>query len=150
MKGSASGALQLSANHRRSISSVLQLVDKALGEWSGWIDAPPEAGVMYEQRDTLSLPQKKALRQRMTKTRAMILEMRDDLQLEPGKPAASRLIVGQATILWEMLAELNARSLQGYGEVPAALADYINPRGEALAAEMSEISLMFSKRRRAD
>jgi hypothetical protein len=80
----------------------------------------------------------------MSVVRELILQLRDDLQLQPSKPAASRLIVGQATVLWEMLAELNGRSLQGYGQ-PEELQRYLDPIGEKLASEMYEISIMFRK-----
>ncbi len=118
MKGSTSRLIELSDNHRRSISIVLQLVDKALCEWAAWIDRPPQAGVMYQQQDTLSPTQKKRLRQKSSMVRQRILRLRDDLQLKPSRPASSQLIVGQATVLGEMLAELNSRSLEGYGRVP--------------------------------
>lgn len=147
MKEKTSQSLQVSANHRRSISSVLQLVDKALCEWDAWIDRPPQPAVMYQQRDTLSVPQKKRLRQKISIVRELILQIREDLHLEPSRPAASQLVVGQATVLWEMLAELNGRSLQGYGQVPEELVRYLDPIGEKLTAEMSEISLMFSRTR---
>jgi hypothetical protein len=118
VKGSTSRLIELSDNHRRSISIVLQLVDKALCEWAAWIDRPPQAGVMYQQQDTLSPTQKKRLRQKSSMVRQRILRLRDDLQLKPSRPASSQLIVGQATVLGEMLAELNSRSLEGYGRVP--------------------------------
>jgi hypothetical protein len=145
VKESTSRLIELSNNHRRSISIVLQLVDKALCEWAAWIDRPPQAGVMYQQQDTLSPTQKKRLRQKSSMVRQVILRLRDDLQLEPSRPASSQMIVGQATILWEMLAELNSRSLEGYGRVPEELAHYLDPIGEKLATEMNEISLMFSR-----
>ena len=58
----------------------------------------------------------------------------------------ARLIVGQATVLWEMLAELNSSSLQGYGIVSPQLAAYIDPVGESLTQQMREISRLFSRR----
>jgi len=149
VKGSHSRLIELSDNHRRSISIVLQLVDKALCEWDAWIDRPPQAGVMYQQRDTLSQTQKKRLRQKSSMVRQLILRLRDDLQLEPSRPASSQMIVGQATVLWEMLAELNSRSLQGYGAVPEELARYLDPIGEKLATEMKEIPRLFSRPRAA-
>ncbi|HEX7531132.1 MAG TPA: hypothetical protein VF333_08305 [Pyrinomonadaceae bacterium] len=44
-----------------------------------------------------------------------------------------------------MLAELNSHSLEGYGRVPEELANYLDPIGEQLAAEMNEISFLFSR-----
>jgi hypothetical protein len=145
VKGSTSRLIELSDNHRRSISIVLQLVDKALCEWAAWIDRPPQAGVMYQQQDTLSPTQKKRLRQKSSMVRQRILRLRDDLQLKPSRPASSQLIAGQATVLGEMLAELNSRSLEGYGRVPEELAHYLDQIGEGLAAEMNEISRLFSR-----
>lgn len=145
MKESTGPSIELSDNHRRSISIILQLVDKALCEWDGWIDRPPQPGVMYQQQDTLSPTQKKRLHQKSSRLRQLILRLRDDLQLEPSRPASSRLVVGQATVLWEMLAELNSRSLQGYGRVPEELAQYLDPIGEKLTAEMNEIPRLFSR-----
>ena len=146
MKKSTSRSIKLSDNHRRSISIVLQLVDKALCEWDVWIDRPPPAGVIYQQQDTLSPAQKKGLRQKMFVVRELILRLRDDFQLDASRPATSQMIAGQATILWEMLAELNSRSLEAYGRVPEELACYLDPIGEKLAAEMNGISLTFSRR----
>jgi hypothetical protein len=140
VKGSTTPSIELSDNHRRSISIVLQLVDKALCEWDGWIDRPPQPGVMYQQQD-FSPTQKKRLRQKSSMVRQVILRLRDDLQLEPSRPASSQMVVGQATVLWEMLAELNSRFLEGYGRVPEELAHYLDPIGEKLAAEMNEISI---------
>jgi hypothetical protein len=146
VKASISRSIELSDNHRRSISIVLQLVDKALCQWDAWIDRPPPASVMYQQRDTLSPTQKKRLRQESSSVRQLILRLRDDLQLEPSRPATSQMIIGQATVLWEMLAELNSRSLEGYGRVPEKLAHYLDPIGEKLATKMKEIPRLFSRR----
>lgn len=101
------------------------------------------------QRQDFSPTQKKRLRQKSSLVRQVILHLRDDLQLEPNRPATSQMIVGQATVLWEMLAELNSRSLEGYGRVPEELAHYLDPIGEKLAAEMNEIARLFSRPRAA-
>lgn len=74
-----------------------------------------------------------------------MIRLRDDLQLASTKPRTAPIIVGQATVLWEMLAELNSNSLRGYGAVPEDLARYLDPIGETLASKMHDISVMFSK-----
>ena len=61
---------------------------------------------------------KTQLRARIAKLRELLVRLRDDLQLEPDMPTTAQLIVGQATILWEMLAELNSSSLNGNGQFP--------------------------------
>ena len=99
---------------------------------------------MYQQQDTLSAQQKRELRRRIGQLRHEILRTRDDLKLEPARPATSSLIVGGANVLWEMLCELNGPSLQGYGEVSGDLAQYLNPIGQTLAEQMYEIARLFS------
>jgi hypothetical protein len=93
---------------------------------------------MYQQQDSLSPTQKKRIPQKSSAVRELILRLRDDLHLEPSRPATSQMVVGQATILWERLAELNSRSLEGYGRVPEELAHYLDPIGEKLAAPMND------------
>lgn len=138
---------ELKNNHKRSISISLHLLDKQLCQWEQWISGPISQGVMYEQRDTLSAAEKKELRTRIKDLRKLIVRLRDDLNLTPESAGTARSIVGQATVLWEMLAELNSSSLQGYGTVSPQLAAYIDPIGESLTQQMHEISRLFSQRR---
>jgi hypothetical protein len=133
-------------NHRRSISIALHLLDKQLCQWEEWLQGHVAPGVMYEQQNLLSAPQETELRRHIGELRQLMIRLRDDLQLLPTKPRTASLIVGQATVLWEMLAELNSASLQGYGAVPEELGRYLDPIGEKLASKMHEISLMFSRK----
>ena len=135
---------KLSENHRRSISISLRLLDKSLCQWEQWAKGKVSSGVMYQQRDTLSRSQKTTLLRSIAEVRKPITRIRDDLQLEPETPSTPRLIVGQATVLWEMLAELNGGSLQGYGQVSRELANYIDPKGRKLSDAVNQIAALCS------
>ena len=137
--------VELSENHKRSISVSLHLLDKALCQWEQWISGPISPGVMYQQQDTLAAAEKKELRTRINNLRDVVVRLRDNLNLAPERPSNAQLIVGQATILWEMLAELNSSSLHGYGAVSPQLAEYLDPLGESLTQQMDEISRLFSQ-----
>jgi hypothetical protein len=145
VKHSTRVPIALSDNHRRSISVSLHLLDKQVCQWERWVSRDFAPGVMYQQQNTLSASQKTQLRARIAKLRELVVRLRDDLELEPDTPTTAQLFVGQATILWEMLAELNSSSLHGYGAVSPELAAYIDPLGEDLAREMQEISRLFSQ-----
>lgn len=138
-------SIELRENHKRSISVSLHLLDKGLCEWEQWMSGQVPSGVMYQPQDTLSAAGKKELRTRISKIRESIVCLRDDLKLAPARPRTTNLIVGQATVLWEMLAELNSSSLHGYGTVSSQLAAYIDPVGESLTRQMHEISALFSR-----
>jgi hypothetical protein len=139
------GAPALDANHRRSISISLRLLDKALCEWERWADGEVCSGVLYQQKDTLSSGEKKQLRSEIANVRASIVQVRNDLDLESEILSTAQLIVAQANVLWEMLAELNSRSLVGYGNVAEDLANYIDPVGEKFAEAVNRISRLFSR-----
>lgn len=145
MKTSTGPLIELSENHRRSVSITLQLVDKALCEWNDWANGHVQSSVMYSQRDTFSTAQKKELWNRIAKIRQLMVRLRDDLQLTVNVVATSQLMVGQAAVLWEMLTDLNSRGLKGYGKVPEDLAPYLDPIGETLCDEMNAIARLFSQ-----
>jgi hypothetical protein len=137
--------LDLSENHRRTISITLQLVDEALSEWSDWCHGKVRSGVMYRQVDTLSETQKVELRHNIETIRQTIIRLRDDLDLEPKNDSTAHSIAGHASLLWEMLTELNSRGLQGYGKVSEELGHYLDPIGEKLTEQMSAISGLLSQ-----
>ncbi len=137
--------IELSENHRRSVSITLQLVDKTLCQWDDWTNGQVRSGVKYCERDTFSATQRNELRNKIAKIRQLVTRMRADLQLEAAVIATSQSILGQSALLWEMLIELNGASLQGYGKVSEELARYLNPIGEQLGSEMNEISRLFSQ-----
>jgi hypothetical protein len=136
---------EISENHRRSISISPQLLDKQICQWEQWIDGHIAPGVMYQQQDSLSASRKIELRRRIAEIREVIIQLRGDLKLEPERVNTAQIMVGQATVLWEMLAELNSYSLRGYGEVPMELAHYIDPLGQVLTQQMHDIARLFSK-----
>jgi hypothetical protein len=145
MMRSSVPSIELSENHRRTISITLQLVDKALCEWEDWANGRVRSGVMYRQKDTFSSTQKSEMRNRIAKIRQSLVRLRDDLQLLINVVATTEPIIGQAAVLWEMLTELNGRGLQGYGKVAEDLAPYLDPIGETLCEEMYAIERLFSQ-----
>jgi hypothetical protein len=142
---STSPPAKLDENHRRSISITLQLVDKALCEWDNWAKGQVQSGVMYRQQDTFSPAQKSELGAKIAKIRQLMVQLRDDLQLQTRVVATAQSMVGQAALLWELLIEMDSRSLQGYGKVPDELAHYLNPIANQLGTEMNKISRLFSR-----
>lgn len=144
MKKQKMASIELSENHRRSISITLQLVDQALCEWDDWTSGRLQSGVMYRQMDTLSAIQKQQLKDKIANVRQLIVRLRDDLDLEPKNVATARAIGGHASVLWEMLTELNSRGLGGYGRVPEELGRYLDPLGEKLTEQMNAIIALLT------
>jgi hypothetical protein len=137
--------IELSENHRRSISITLQLVDKALCEWDDWAKGNVRSGVMFREQDMFSPTQKAGLQEKIAAIRELLVRLRDDLHLESKIAPTSQSIVGHAAVLWEMLTDLNSRGLKGHGKVPENLASYLDPIGETLCEEMNAIAHLFSQ-----
>ena len=110
-----------------------------------WTNGRVQSGIMYRQLDTLSPFQKHQLQKKITKVRQLVVRLRDDLGIEPKNVATSHCIIGHASLLWEMLTELNSRGLRGYGKVPDELGHYLDPIGEKLANEINAIASLFSQ-----
>jgi hypothetical protein len=53
MKKKQMASIELSENHRRSISITPQLVDQALCEWDDWSSGRVQSGITFRQLDTL-------------------------------------------------------------------------------------------------
>jgi hypothetical protein len=138
-------SIELSENHRRSISITLQLVDKALCEWNDWANGHLRSGVMYREEDSFSPTEKIKLREKIAAIRELLVRLRDDLQLKPQVAPTSQSIVGHASVLWEMLTDLNSRGLKGHGKTPDSLAPYLDPIGEVLCEEINAIARLFSQ-----
>jgi hypothetical protein len=143
-KARSTAVPKLAANHQRSISVSLRLLDQALCEWERWARGDLLRGVVYQQKDTLSPREKKQLNLRIATIRQRIAKLHDELELDCESVATSQLIVGRANVLWEMLAELNSRLLAGYGNVSAEMANYLDPIAEEMAAHRYEISRLLS------
>src|SRR5262249_61675976 len=122
---------------------------EALCEWSDWSQGRAKSSAMYRESDTLSDSQKTELQKRIRTIRQLITRVRDDLILAPKNVATSQSIAGHASLLCEMLTELNSRELRGYGTVPDQLARYLDPIGEKLTEQMNEIAGLISKPTRA-
>lgn len=141
--------IELNENHSRSISITLQLVDRALCEWNDWCTGTLRVGLLYRQLDTLSEAQKNQLRQKIAVIRQLMADLRNDLGLQSKDVPTSSAIAGHASVLWEMLTELNSRGLRAYGAVPEELGAYLDPIGDELAKQMSSISGSLSKSTRS-
>lgn len=94
--------------------------------------------------DALSAIQKQQLKDKIANVRQLIVRLRDDLDLEPKNVATPRAIGGHASVLWEMLTELNGRGLPGYGRVREELGRYLDPLGEKLTEQMNAIMALLT------
>jgi len=122
----------ISEPHKRGISITLALLDETLCEVEQWANGREIRSVFYEEHNTLSTRQRQGILSEIARMRSLLHELKDDLALEPTVEDAGAAIRGKCSGLWEHIVELKAKHLRRYGEVPADLGKYLDPRAEQL------------------
>ncbi len=119
-------------NHARAITTALTLLDEMLCDFDDTARGRERNGVLYRERNTLSDEQRRALLIEIAAMRATLVELKSTLRLSEKPEDLSRLIWGRALAFWEVLVETQSRHLRRYGNVPAELKDFLDPRIDRL------------------
>jgi len=118
--------------HKRGITITLTILDETLCEVEQWAEGRAVQSVFYKERNALSSRQRKEILAEIAQIRSVLQELQDTLGLEPTVQDAGAAIRGKCAGLWEHIVELKAKYLCRYGEVPADLGGYLDPRAEQL------------------
>ena len=135
----------MSETHIRGISTTLALLDEALCQFEQWAAGREAHAVLYEERNNLSLQQRQAILAEIQEIRPLLKEMRERLNLSPKEEDAASSIWGRCWTLLEPLEELEGRHLRRYGEPPADLVEFVNPRSAEMAHHLRQIAGIASK-----
>jgi hypothetical protein len=130
----------MSDNHIRAISATLSLLDEDLCEFDQWSKGQAVKSVLYEVRNTLTAEQRQVIARHVANMHALLEEIRDSLNLEGSVRVVDRMIAGSCAVHWASLADLEAKSLRRYGEVPTKLGEYLDGKIKALDKDLRVIS----------
>jgi hypothetical protein len=130
----------MSENHIRAISTALALLDRALCEFDYWAKGNEIRSVLYEIQNPLSTAQGRTISRLLEEMLTILRETRDTLNLERSVRSADKMIVSSCSILWVSLAEIEGRYLGRYGEAPAGLAEYLDPKLAVLTKKLRAIA----------
>lgn len=108
------------------------MLDEALCEMEQWANGRQIESILYKERNDLTTDQRAALLHEIAGMRDVLRELAEDLGIEPAVAEARSAIRSKCSILWENIVELKSRGLQRYGEVPADLAEHIDPKADLL------------------
>lgn len=137
---------EMSQGHKNSIATTLTILDEALCEFEQWAQGREIKSIFYREQNELQPDQREAIKNQVAKIREKLLEMREGLQLEVTPRSVAQRIWSQCSMLWVNLIEVTSKHLRGYGEVPAALAEYLDPRVAELIELTNEIAGIIKKR----
>ena len=129
----------MSENHIRSISTTLALLDKALCDFEQWARGHEVRSVLHEVRNPLSAAQRELIGREVPAMKGILGDVQARLNLEISVQSADKMITGSCAVLWAWLRELEHRHLGSYGEVPAGLSEYLDPKVAELIRHLSNI-----------
>jgi hypothetical protein len=125
--------------HKRGISITLTILDETLCEVEQWANGRELRSVFYRERNALSSRQKEDILAEIGRMRSLLQELQETLGLEPAVQDVGAAIRGKCAGLWEHIVELKSKYLARYGEVPAGLGDYLDPRADQLIQGITHI-----------
>jgi len=132
--------IELGESHKRGIASKLVLLDEALCTFEQWATGREVRSVVYEERNDLSPEQREKILAEVERTRALLREIRDALGLGKYVQRAGEAIWSYCSGLWENVVELEPKHLRRYGEPPAALCEFLEPKISQLVKHLQRIS----------
>ena len=100
--------------------------------------------VLYQEQNTLRDEQKRDILARIKAVRELLEQLRDDLGLAPETQDIARAIWAMSSAFWVALVELDSGHLRRYGDVPPGLAQYLDPKVDALIQHVTAISEIVS------
>jgi hypothetical protein len=129
----------LSDTHRRGIGATLKVLDEVLCGFEQWVEGREVHSVLYSERNSLSVEQRKKIRSEIAGIREMLLELRSTLRLEGTVEDVTNIIRGECALLWSNLVELESTRLRRYGPPPPGLGGYLDPKVAKLIAHVNRI-----------
>jgi hypothetical protein len=135
-------SIPISDNHRRRITSALLLFDRMLCEVEEYAYGREVRSVFYVEHNALSEDQKSKLLGEIAQMRAGLRSLKDTLGLDAALEDVGHRIWGQGSTFWEVLVETKSRYLRGYGPPSPELAQYLDPRVDALIQHLRNLTAL--------
>jgi len=131
---------EVSDNHRRRISVTLSFLDEMLCEFEQWARGREVASVLYEEHNTLTAEQRKAVLAEIGDIRESLRNLRETMSLERRTEDVAREMWARSSSFWASLVELESKHLRSYGEVPRDLAEIVDQEIPKLVEKLNRIS----------
>lgn len=134
----------MSELHIRGISTALALLDETLCSFERWATGHEAHGVLYQEHNALLPQEREGILSAVRQIRAEIRGAREKLGLDAKVQDVASSIWGWACTMMEPLQELEGRHLRRYGEPPAELVEYMDPKVARLCELLRTIQQIAS------
>jgi len=133
----------LSDSHKRSITISLSLLDERLLEIEEIARGREVRSVFLHEVNRLTGSQRKKLLTEAARMREILTDLKETLGLEAKDVDLSKEVWAASNAFWEVLVETESKYMRRYGEIPAGLGKYLDPKIKELInglAILSEIA----------
>ena len=137
-------AQAMSELHNRGVSIALALLDETLCNLELWAKGREAHGVLYHEHNALSPQEREGVLSAVRQIREVLEEVRKKLSLDPKIQDVASMIWGWAWTTMEPVEELQGRFLRRYGEPPAELVRYLDPKVARLCELLGTIQRIAS------
>ena len=131
---------ELGDTHKRGINITLALLDEMLCQIEQWARGREVHSVLYQERNTLTAVQREMILHEIKAIRRTLCELAQTLRLEPNVNDGSRDIWGRCWGFLEHLEELHGKHMRRYGEPPAWLSGFLDPKADELIEHLQKIA----------
>jgi len=137
----------MSELHLRGVSTALAILDETLCAFEHWASGREDHGVLYHEQNPLSPKEREAILSTTRQIREELRELRDKLGLEPKVQDVASSIWAWCCTIIEPVQELEGRYLRRYGEPPAELVQYLDPKVAKLCDLLGTVQQIASRAR---
>lgn len=142
--------IRLSEPYQRTLSSALSVVEEMLSEIDDLLKAQHIGAIFTHVVNTLDNEHQQFIAREVESMRRKLQDIKMTLGLNSITVSNARLISSRCGKIWELLCDLEARRLRGYGDPPDGLADYLDCRIHDLIRSMGRIAELTGKKENGD
>ena len=133
----------LNPQQRSSLRTTLLSFEKNLREAQSWLDGNKEDGILYKSELHLSEEHRRQCASKIAEALGQIRSLSRSLELEKKEEDPLSLIRSEMVISWANLLDSRPAKLGRYGDIPAGLAEKLDPAVSNLAESALYLSEIF-------
>ena len=132
--------------HKAALGTTLGMLDEMLCSFERWAHGQETQGVLYRESNRLTHRQRAGLRVSIRVIRQDLRTLLRELDLVVKVEDVRSAIWSQSSAFWEAIIELEPKYMRRYGELPQALAAYLDQRVSDLAKHLRELTDCLGKK----
>jgi len=133
----------LNPQQRSSLRTTLLSFEKNLREAQSWLDGDEKDGILYKSKLHMSEEHRRQCTRQIAEALGQVRSLSRSFELEKKEEDPLSLIRSEMVISWANLLDSRPAKLGRYGDIPAGLAEKLDPAVSNLAESALYLSEIF-------